>query len=76
MFEANSKSWVGQDNLEIRVIKFPIVANIRIKCITRFGLTTTQDTCSLSFSGSGSRSGLSFKMNIFWVISLYLFKKT
>ena len=32
--------------------------------------------CSLSFSGSGSRSGSNFKMNNFWIISHYLFKKT
>jgi len=28
----------------------------------------TQAPCSLSFSGSGSRSGSSFKMNNFWTI--------
>jgi len=32
--------------------------------------------CSLSFSGSGSKSGSSFKMNNFWTISHYLFNKT
>ena len=32
--------------------------------------------CSLSFSCSESRSGSSFKMNHFWTISHYLFKKT
>ena len=32
--------------------------------------------CSQSFSGSGSKSGSSFKMNNFWTISHYLFNKT
>ena len=35
-----------------------------------------QAPCSQSFSGSGSRSGSSFKMNNFWTISHFLFKKT
>jgi len=35
-----------------------------------------QGPCSLTFSGSGSRSGSSFKMNTSWTISNYLFKKT
>ena len=32
--------------------------------------------CSQSFSGSGIRSGSGFKMNNFWTIYHYLFKKT
>jgi len=35
-----------------------------------------QALCSQSFSSLGSRSGSSFKMNNFWTISHYLFKKT
>ena len=31
--------------------------------------------CSLSFSGSGSRSGSSFKMNNLWTTFHYLFEK-
>jgi len=33
-------------------------------------------SCSLTFSGSGSRSGSSFKMVNYWTISHYLVKKT
>jgi len=35
-----------------------------------------QAPCSQSFSDLGTRSGSSFKMNNFWTISHYLFKKT
>jgi len=35
-----------------------------------------QAPCSQNFSGSGSRSGSSFKMNNFRTIFDYLFKKT
>ena len=36
---------------------------------------TDQAPCSQSFSGSGSRSGSSFKMSNFWTISHYLYEK-
>jgi len=73
--QANTSSNIGT-GIYYNYFCFSIANCRQINQLSRMHHSSPLDACSLSFSGSGSRSGSSFKMNNFWTISHYLFKKT
>ena len=78
----STKYCIGDIERGLRLVKHEELNRAITQCLFNWLLVLRivhqleQASCSLSFSGSGSRSDSSFKMNNFWTISHYLFKKT